>query len=173
MSTEAEKARETDDQVVELAKYTAEAARWEIGRTGQGASALLSALSFVGTVTGAGFAVLAKQGGSPLAATVIAVAAVLLMAAFLGIVLSIRPRLPRPGKPATGWPMLLDVQRGPELERFFQKAAQAAAEFYAADAHTLARIAVTKHRWIRKATTCVLVGFPIGVFGGLVYALGW
>lgn len=173
MSTEVEEPHDTSEQVAELAKYIADSARWEIGRTGQGASALLSALSFVGTVTGASFAVLAKQGGSPWAAAVIAVAAVLLMAAFLAIVLSIRPRLPRPNTLATGWPRLLGLQRGPELKRFFEDTAQAPADFYAADAHTLARIAVTKHRWIRKATTCVLIGFPVGVFGGLLYAFGW
>lgn len=159
-------------QDVKIAQYLAESARWEIGRTGESANALLSAFGFVGTVSAAAFAVIARQG-HPFAALVLALAAVPLLVAFLAIVWAIRPRLPKRGA-GTGWPTLLATQgQGDAVTRHVGSLAEYPAAFYANDAQTLARIAFKKHRIIRFATTLVLVGVPVGVLGGLLYAVGF
>jgi hypothetical protein len=156
---------------VDLARYLAESARWEIGRTGQKGAALLSALSFVGTAAGAAFAILAKQGHHALAAVVLAVAAVLLLAAFEVIVLTIRPTLPAPGK-ATGWPVLTALDSETELPGHIAGHAAEPVKFYRDDARMLATIATSNHRLVRLACTLVLLAVPVGVLGGVIYALG-
>lgn len=164
---------EPKDQRIELAKYVASAARWEIGRTGEGANALLTALSFVGTVAGAAFAVIAKQGHHLIAAAVLAAAAVLLLTAFLCIVFALRPRLPRRGTTGSGWTALL--QHGDDDDAVLTHLTDVAADlpgFYATDARVLAGIAHAKHRLIRNATTFVLCGVPLGVLGGVLYGIG-
>lgn len=164
---------EPKDHRIELAKDLAKSARWEIGRTGEGANALLTALSFVGTVAGAAFAVIAKQGHHLIAAAVLAAAAVLLLTAFLCIVLALRPRLPRRGNTGSGWTALL--HHGDDDDAVLTHLTEVAADlasFYAADARVLAGIAHAKHRLIRTATTFVLCGVPLGVLGGVLYGIG-
>lgn len=155
---------------VELARYLAESARWEIGRISESSTALLTALSFVGTVAGAGFAVLARQG-HPFSALVLALAALLMLGSFLETIRSLRPRLPKRGG-GTGWPALLGTDPGWPVTRYIHDLVTDPAGFYANDAKTLAEIAFAKHSTFRAATTLLLIGVPVGVLGGVFYAAG-
>lgn len=157
--------RENTD-TCELGEYITSAIRGEINRTQSTATCLLTVLSFVGTAASAGLAATARDEGIELVVTlaVLGTASVLLGAALVSILLALRPRLPKNPAQATGWPLI------PHLSREeYEAQAREFGEFLRCDAITLAGIASTKFRLIRRAYTSTIAGLPILLIGLLLW----
>lgn len=154
---------ENDEQVQALGEYITTAIRGEINRTQGTATCLLTTLSFVGTVAAGGLAATSKgQGIWPI--LTLGVAAFLLLAALILILVALRPRLPKDPTKATGWPLV------PHLTRLeYVCHAAEFGEFMREDAITLARIAHTKFRLIRRAYSLTIAGLPVLIVGFVLW----
>lgn len=150
---------------IKLGEYLTTSVRAEITRTQGTATCLLTVLSFIGTGASAGLAATARGQGSTIAAVVLAGAMVLLGAALLSILVALRPRLPKPGQPTTGWPRLV---RGTSAQTF-ERDATDYANFLRRDGETLARIAFTKFTFIRGAYDLTILGLPLLAVGLILW----
>jgi hypothetical protein len=155
----------------EAAKDTRDFLHTEIERAGKGAAALLAGLSVLIPGAGAGFALVTNRGGTPAAAAVLGLAAVLLVGAFVSIIEVIRPRIPRRREDAAGWPLLLEMT-SEQAEAHFRAASRDLARTYGDHAVVLARIARAKFRLVGRARAFILAALPVALAAGLLFALG-
>lgn len=159
MTTTETTGRASAESVQDLGEYITTAIRGEITRTQGTATCLLTVISFVGTAASAGLASTARDQGI-VTILVLASAALLLGGALISILLALRPRLPKDPSVSTGWPLIPTLTRDE-----YQREAADLAEFLRQDAVTLAGIAATKFRLIRRAYDLAIVGLPVLVLG--------
>lgn len=155
-----------EQREIALGEYMAGSIRTELQRTNGTATCLLTVLSFVGSAAAAVLGSTAgSHGAGPVTITVLAAALVTLGLGLVLVLAALRPRLPRSGQHATGWPTALS----PQHDWQFPHNAANYPEFLRRDTETLARIALRKFVVLRAAYTATMFGLPLLLLGTALF----